>query len=82
MSNPHPELARLLAALNESPADDALWLVGADWLDDHGQAPRAELARLNRRLRGISDSEWRHASASCSPPACARASQRSPAPSG
>lgn len=35
MSETHPELAALLEGLNRDPADDALWLVAADWSEDH-----------------------------------------------
>ena len=51
MSDPHPELARLLSGLGGGPADDAPWLVIADWLEEHGEAQRAELTRLSRRPR-------------------------------
>jgi uncharacterized protein (TIGR02996 family) len=36
----------LLAAVLDSPSDDAPRLVYADWLDEHGQADRAEFIRL------------------------------------
>ena len=42
-----------LSALRESPNDEVTWLALADWLDDQGQAERAELVRLVRRLRGV-----------------------------
>ncbi len=48
----HPELSRLLDGLNRTPDDDALWHVTADWLEEHGEAGRAEILRLGRRLRG------------------------------
>jgi uncharacterized protein (TIGR02996 family) len=35
----------LLAAIKESPADDAPRLVYADWLEEHGE-PRGEFLRL------------------------------------
>ena len=35
-----------LADIAENPDDDASRLVYADWLDDHGEADRAELIRL------------------------------------
>jgi uncharacterized protein (TIGR02996 family) len=40
-------------ALHADPTDEATWLVLADWLDDDGQAERAELVRLVRRLRAL-----------------------------
>jgi uncharacterized protein (TIGR02996 family) len=43
--------AAFLAALHAEPNDEATWLALADWLDEHGQADRAELVRLVRRLR-------------------------------
>lgn len=36
----------LLATIWERPNDDAARLVYADWLDEHGDAPRAEFARV------------------------------------
>jgi uncharacterized protein (TIGR02996 family) len=61
MSEHPPELKRLLAGLDGGPADDALWLVVADWLEEHGQDDRAELLRLSRRLRGMAEDDvrWR-----------------------
>src|SRR4051812_4308605 len=40
-----------LSALRDNPADDVTRLALADWLDEDGQAERAELLRLTRRLR-------------------------------
>jgi uncharacterized protein (TIGR02996 family) len=42
-----------LAALHADSDDDVTWLALADWLDDDGQADRAELLRLVRRLRSV-----------------------------
>jgi uncharacterized protein (TIGR02996 family) len=42
-----------LSALHESPDDEVTWLALADWLDENGQAERAELLRLVRRLRTL-----------------------------
>src|SRR3954447_2290691 len=36
----------LLAAVRQAPDDDAPRLVFADWLDEHGEADRAEFIRL------------------------------------
>src|SRR5690349_12889724 len=36
----------LLAAIRQAPRDDAPRLVFADWLDEHGEADRAEFIRL------------------------------------
>ena len=40
-----PEWSALLQAVVESPADDLPRLVAADWLDEHGDAERAEIIR-------------------------------------
>jgi uncharacterized protein (TIGR02996 family) len=45
--------AAFLQALHAEPTDEATWLALADWLDDDGQALRAELLRLVRRLRAL-----------------------------
>jgi uncharacterized protein (TIGR02996 family) len=45
--------AVFLAALHADPGDEATWLALADWLDEDGQADRAELVRLVRRLRSL-----------------------------
>jgi uncharacterized protein (TIGR02996 family) len=45
--------AAFLAALHAEPNDEATWLALADWLDEDGQADRAELVRLVRRLRPL-----------------------------
>ena len=42
--------AALLQAIHDNPADEASWLVLADWLEEHGD-PRAELVRLTEQLR-------------------------------
>src|SRR5262249_39520999 len=41
----------LLSALHASPGDDVSWLALADWLEEQGEAPRAELLRLTTMLR-------------------------------
>jgi uncharacterized protein (TIGR02996 family) len=43
-----------LQALHAEPGDETTWLALADWLEEDGQGPRAELVRLLRRLRGLS----------------------------
>jgi uncharacterized protein (TIGR02996 family) len=45
----------LHAAIVRDPGDDLAWLALADWLEEDGQAARAELLRLTRSLREI---EW------------------------
>ncbi len=40
----------LLAAIRQSPADDAPRLVYADWLDEHGRPERAEFIRVQCEL--------------------------------
>src|SRR5947209_8162096 len=39
-----------LQAIREKPDDDAPRLIYADWLDEHGQADRAEFIRVQCRL--------------------------------
>jgi uncharacterized protein (TIGR02996 family) len=45
----------LLQAIIESPADDLPRLVYADWLEEHGEADRAELIRVQIKLAGFSE---------------------------
>jgi uncharacterized protein (TIGR02996 family) len=45
--------AAFLAAILESPEDDGLRLIYADWLDEHGQPERAEFIRLQISLEQI-----------------------------
>ena len=40
----------LLAGVRESPEEDGPRLVLADWLEDHGEADRAEFIRLQIRI--------------------------------
>jgi uncharacterized protein (TIGR02996 family) len=47
---PRPEEQALLQAIVEKPADEALWLILADWLEEHDDPRRAELLRLHRQL--------------------------------
>jgi uncharacterized protein (TIGR02996 family) len=42
-----------LQAIRESPTDDAPRLIYADWLEEHGQADRAEFIRVQCRLPGL-----------------------------
>jgi uncharacterized protein (TIGR02996 family) len=44
----------LLAALHADPNDETTWAALTDWLEEQGQPERAELVRLNRRLRKLS----------------------------
>jgi uncharacterized protein (TIGR02996 family) len=46
-----------LAAIREHPDDDAPRLVYADWLDEHGDADRAEFIRLQVRLARMAPSD-------------------------
>src|SRR5262249_46624256 len=50
MSERAEEGRGFLEAIRESPGDDALRLVYADWLDDHGDAARAEFIRVQCEL--------------------------------
>src|SRR5207302_10860256 len=47
---PSDEQRAFWAAIREAPEDDAPRLVYADWLDDHGEADRAELIRTQCAL--------------------------------
>src|SRR5262245_10829405 len=49
----HPELLNLLRACKDDPADDQPRLVLADWLEEHGQAGRAEFVRVQCRWAGL-----------------------------
>jgi uncharacterized protein (TIGR02996 family) len=46
-------LPGLLQAIHEEPADEASWLVLADWLEENDDPQRAELLRLHRSLRTV-----------------------------
>ena len=50
----HPGFLR---AICEDPDDDAHRLIYADWLDDHGDADRAEFVRLQCALAAIDDED-------------------------
>jgi uncharacterized protein (TIGR02996 family) len=45
-----PQNAVLLQAILDQPDDDALRLVYADWLEEHGEQDRAELIRVQIAL--------------------------------
>jgi uncharacterized protein (TIGR02996 family) len=45
------------AALREKPADELTWQALADWLDENGQAARADLLRLTRQMLATPVSE-------------------------
>src|SRR5262249_25046079 len=55
-----PEKAFLQAVLDK-PDDDAPRLIYADWLEEHGDGPRAEFIRLQCQLarRDEFDPDWR-----------------------
>jgi uncharacterized protein (TIGR02996 family) len=44
-------LAGLLQAIHDDPGEETTWLVLADWLEENDDPSRAELLRLQRRLR-------------------------------
>ena len=50
----------LFQAILANPEDDAVRLVYADWLDEHGNAARAEFIRVQIRLAQLApcDLEW------------------------
>jgi carbon storage regulator CsrA len=48
-----PEEIAFLQAVRESPDDDGIRLIFADWLDDHGQPERAEFIRVQVALASL-----------------------------
>ena len=50
MSSSSPDREAFLAAIRAEPESDAPRLIYADWLDDHGEAARAEFIRLGCEL--------------------------------
>jgi uncharacterized protein (TIGR02996 family) len=50
-------LTKLLQAAFESPNDDGLRLILADWLEEHGHPERAELLRLQIRVAKLSGND-------------------------
>lgn len=49
----HPDYRAMLAGIRADKADDLKRLVLADWLEEHGQAERAELIRVQCRIAEI-----------------------------
>jgi uncharacterized protein (TIGR02996 family) len=47
---PSPQEQAFLQAIVDNPGDDAVYLILADWLEEHDDPRRAELLRLHRRL--------------------------------
>src|SRR5947209_12547364 len=56
--SPPPSHEPFLRAICESPDDDAPRLVFADWLDENGDAERAEFIRRHIRL-ALNPDDWR-----------------------
>ncbi|MFO0879253.1 MAG: TIGR02996 domain-containing protein [Gemmataceae bacterium] len=52
-----PTQAGLLEEICEHPEDFTLRLVYADWLDDHGEAPRAEFIRLQIQREHLDETD-------------------------
>ncbi len=50
-----PECSALRGAADASPADDLPSLVLADWLEEHGEADRAELLRIEVALKSATE---------------------------
>src|SRR5437762_1706115 len=48
-----------LQEIVEDPDDDAVRLIYADWLEDHGNAPRAEFIRTQIELAGMKEDDPR-----------------------
>lgn len=46
-----------IQAIRETPNDDAPRLIYADWLEEHGQADRAEFIRVQCRLAGLTEAD-------------------------
>jgi uncharacterized protein (TIGR02996 family) len=44
-------LEAMMKVLGENPRDEVTWCAIADYLEEHGEESRAELARLGRRMR-------------------------------
>ena len=51
-----PEWNALLSTVTQNPADDVARLVAADWLDENGDPPRAELIRIQVELARLAPS--------------------------
>jgi uncharacterized protein (TIGR02996 family) len=49
-TTPSPQEQAFLQAIVEDPRDEAVYLILADWLQEHDDPRRAELLRLHRRL--------------------------------
>lgn len=54
----HPDAVAFVRAICSAPEDDTPRLVYADWLEEHGQADRAEFVRLQIRIAGIEAHCW------------------------
>jgi uncharacterized protein (TIGR02996 family) len=52
-----PAASAFVEAIGTDPDDDASRLVYADWLDDHGEADRAEFIRLQCRLARLAEDD-------------------------
>jgi uncharacterized protein (TIGR02996 family) len=66
MKNTTPPTAdeqRFIDEITADPDASDVPLVFADWLDEHGQADRAELIRAELRLRKLEGSEWQQLNA-------------------
>jgi uncharacterized protein (TIGR02996 family) len=48
--DPSPEELAFLHAIVADPGNEALWLILADWLEEHDDPQRSELLRLHRQL--------------------------------
>lgn len=57
----HPDWQHLLTAVASAPDDDLPRLVAADWLDEHGEAERAEFIRIQveRERADRPELKWR-----------------------
>jgi uncharacterized protein (TIGR02996 family) len=78
--------AAFLEAIADNPDDDTPRLVYADWLDDHGDAHRAEFIRVQCELARLPAEDPRRTdlgvAGPCRTPAAAAAAQRHHRPRG
>ncbi len=60
----HPQERAFMQAIIETPEDDAPRLIAADWLEEYGQAARAEFVRLQVELAVLRPGPVEHRKAS------------------
>src|SRR5579884_3454044 len=55
--SPQAQGRAFIQAIQETPEDDAPRLIYADWLEDHGDADRAEFIRIQCRLAHLAEDD-------------------------